>query len=130
MKGAIMAKKRKTKAQKAEEAREAEEARLKELRGNYCFHRNKVANKEAWDAACRDYATRHFGENPTPEEWLEAALNTTCDRCDGSGRYQWGAQVNGRMTNSGPCFRCKSKGYFTDDDHRRNWGYDNHLKAV
>lgn len=123
--------KRKTKAQMAEEIRVAEEeANKKALRERYAYFRNKVGNKKAWDMACAEYAKNKFGDNPTPEQWVEAAEYTTCDRCDGSGRYQWGTQVNGRMPYSGPCFRCKSKGYFTDEDHRRNWGYDNHLKVI
>jgi hypothetical protein len=53
-----------------------------------------------------------------------------CENCHGSGVYRWGACINGVMTNVGPCFRCESKGYHTVADRRRNWGYDQHRRAV
>lgn len=35
------------------------------------------------------------------------------------------AVVNGKPTGpGGVCFRCQGKGYQTDEDRRRNWGYD------
>jgi hypothetical protein len=64
----------------------------------------------------------------TPVGWIEAikTIQTECDKCSGSGTYQWGACINGRMTHSGSCFRCEGKGYQTMDDFRRNRGYDQH----
>lgn len=132
--------KRKTKAQMAEEIRvaeekKAEEVRLADLREKYSkFRQNALygATSEEWNEAVATYAKDHFGDKPTPEQWVEAAEKaaTKCDRCNGSGRVEWGACVNGRMTNSGTCYRCAGKGYFTQDDHHRNRIYDNHRKVI
>jgi uncharacterized paraquat-inducible protein A len=72
------------------------------------------------------------GDNPTPEQWVEAAekATTVCDACHGSGRYQWGACINGRMQHSGPCFRCQSKGRQGQADYKRNAYYDNHRRII
>jgi hypothetical protein len=35
-----------------------------------------------------------------------------CWRCNGTGVYQWGASINGRMTHQGPCFKCIGGGEF------------------
>ncbi len=88
---------------------------------------------------CRDRVAYHYGreeadslikaKNPvTPVEWIEAArtVKHTCPKCNGRKVYEWGACVNGRMTHSGPCFRCEGKGYLNFDDMRRCIGYDNH----
>ena len=48
-----------------------------------------------------------------------------CDRCGGTGRYRWGAIVNGKATHEGPCYRCEGKGKQTVADQKRNYGYDN-----
>lgn len=34
----------------------------------------------------------------------------TCDRCNGSGFYVWGAVVNGNPTHGGTCFKCGGSG--------------------
>ena len=34
----------------------------------------------------------------------------TCEKCKGSGRYSWGASINGQMSKSGPCYSCKGTG--------------------
>lgn len=73
-----------------------------------------------------------LGEDPTPADWLEAgkAARVRCPSCRGSGVYQWGACVNGRMTHSGPCFRCQGTGKQGQEDFCRNRCYDNHRKVV
>lgn len=53
----------------------------------------------------------------------------TCGKCYGSGVYQWGASVNGRMTGSGPCHSCGGKGKQTAGDIRRNEAYNRHKLA-
>ena len=81
---------------------------------------------EEFDVKVRELATKD-NPTPTPEQWVEAAKKVTCvcDACRGTGRYQWGASINGVMQHSGPCFRCQSKGKQTQEDFTRNWGYDN-----
>lgn len=67
----------------------------------------------------------------TPEEYLAVAAGVTCEceRCQGTGRYSWGASVNGKMSHTGDCFRCSGKGYQDQDDFRRNRAYDRHAIA-
>ena len=48
---------------------------------------------------------------------------TPCEKCGGTGRYGWGAVVNGKPSHSGECFACEGKGHQTDADRRRNWSY-------
>lgn len=57
---------------------------------------------------------------------MMAADRPKCGHCQGTGIYRWGASINGVMTHSGDCYRCQGKGWQSDDDRRRNWGYDNH----
>lgn len=57
---------------------------------------------------------------------IAASTKVTCTHCGGTGVYKWGASVNGVMTHSGPCYQCEGKGYQTDADQRRNWGYQNY----
>lgn len=52
-----------------------------------------------------------------------------CDRCRGSGVYGWGAVVNGKISHSGPCFRCHGTGTQDARDMRRNNAYDRHAIA-
>jgi hypothetical protein len=70
--------------------------------------------------------------NPVPQDYVDAARKVTCrcPNCSSTGRFQWGASVNGRMTHSGPCFRCNGKGRQNAEDGKRNWGYDNHRRVV
>lgn len=108
----------------------AAEAETDILRGAFRkLMRNALhcATKEEWMSAVKALA----GDNPTPEDWVRAAeqATTKCDRCGGTGTYQWGACVNGHMTHSGCCFRCEGKGHHTQEDYRRNWGYDGRIKA-
>lgn len=52
--------------------------------------------------------------------------NRKCDHCAGSGEY-WvraeGFSEHGKY-NRAVCFRCGGKGRQSDDDRKRNWGYD------
>lgn len=72
---------------------------------------------------------RLAGEKPSPQDWVTAAerATTKCDACV-NGVYSWGAQVNGRMTHSGPCFRCQGKGRQGQADYTRNRHYDSHRR--
>ena len=54
-------------------------------------------------------ADTYKGPNPYATE-----DGRTCEKCQGSGVYGWGASVNGRMSRSGPCFACGGKGKQTD----------------
>ena len=36
----------------------------------------------------------------------------TCPRCHGTGVYGWGAVVNGKIANSGPCYACQGGGQY------------------
>ncbi len=67
----------------------------------------------------------------TPVEWIMSIKRLTCmcERCRGTGEYAWGACVNGKMTNTGPCFRCNGKGIMNFDDMRRCKAYDNYAIA-
>lgn len=56
---------------------------------------------------------------------LGRTIRTRCERCAGTGQFITGS-MNGVPTGpGGPCFRCAGKGYQTDADERRNYGYDN-----
>lgn len=51
-------------------------------------------------------------------------MTARCDTgCRGTGTYGWGAFVNGAPAHSGPHYHCGGRGYVTDADLRRNWGY-------
>ena len=50
----------------------------------------------------------------------------TCEKCRGSGVYQWGAVINGQCTKSGPCHSCKGTGRQTCRDIARNHSYNVH----
>lgn len=70
---------------------------------------------------------------PRPADWLKAATAATvpCWRCRGTGIYQWGpASINGVMQHSGECYRCQGKGRQGQEDFRRNFGYDSHIRVV
>lgn len=49
-----------------------------------------------------------------------------CCKCQGSGLYQWGACVNGKMTHGGPCFSCKGTGQQSQRQIRTNIAYNVH----
>lgn len=120
-----------TEARKVKRKAKVEDSTVQKLREEFRkLMRNALhcASKDEWMAAVRKLA----GDNPTPEQWVEAARKATtkCDRCTGSGQYQWGACVNGKMTHSAQCYRCQGKGHFNQEDYRRNWGYDQHIKVL
>ena len=49
-----------------------------------------------------------------------------CCKCKGTGTYKWGASVNGKMTNAGPCHSCGGTGKQTKKDINRNHAYNRH----
>lgn len=49
-----------------------------------------------------------------------------CEKCRGTGRYSWGAVVNGQPTKSGQCHSCGGTGKQTARDIRRNHAYNRH----
>jgi DnaJ-class molecular chaperone len=49
-----------------------------------------------------------------------------CSKCSGTGRYVWGAIVNGKATHSGECKSCLGKGTQTWSDIGRNRAYNRH----
>lgn len=49
-----------------------------------------------------------------------------CAKCKGTGRYSWGAVVNGKASKSGQCFSCGGTGKQTVRDIRRNETYNRH----
>lgn len=110
-----------------------------ELRAEYRNIRNKFLRwfgKDEVDAAIRCKAAQLMVDRGkrsiSPELWVEAIKKVTlrCDHCDGSGEYRWGACVNGKMTHSGTCFRCKGKGRMNADDAARTATYHTHLRVV
>ena len=54
------------------------------------------------------------------------AVPGECEKCRGTGLYQWGACVNGKMTHSGPCWSCRGTGKQSKADIKRNHGYNWH----
>lgn len=100
-------------------------AEFKRLRDNAAYE----VDAEVWLAEVERIARElSKGEEPLPHQWVMAAERATvkCGRCNGSGLYQWGACVNGKMTHSGPCFRCEGKGQQGQADFARNQAYDRH----
>lgn len=89
---------------------------------------------DIWFAAVKALLVKRGIEpdKASAEEWLAAAKDaeTRCAICKGTGRYCWGACVNGVMSKSGPCYRCNSKGTQGQADYRRNFGYDNHRRVI
>ena len=65
------------------------------------------------------------GETPTPSDWVQAARHATtrCDRCHGSGVYNWGGTVNGKPVHTGTCYQCGGVGRQGQDDYKRNYGH-------
>ena len=107
----------------------ATEAKVEDLRAEFRFLRRNalhIMTKEQFDEevakACPTSA----------QEFVKAArkAKVVCNRCRGTGTYVWGAVVNGVPSHSGPCFRCKGKGYQDQADARRNFGYDMHRSVV
>jgi hypothetical protein len=55
----------------------------------------------------------------------EVGVDGTCRRCAGTGRFITYMENGVPKGPGGPCFRCDGKGFQTEADQRRNWGYDN-----
>lgn len=53
-----------------------------------------------------------------------------CVKCKGTGRYGWGASINGRMQFSGKCHSCGGTGQQTGRDIKRNEAYNRHKIAT
>jgi hypothetical protein len=69
---------------------------------------------------------RALGRTIRQDRPTSQPLRETCERCAGTGQFITGT-LNGKPTGpGGPCFRCGGKGYQTDADRRRNYGYDNY----
>lgn len=49
-----------------------------------------------------------------------------CAKCKGSGVYQWGASVNGKMQHGGPCYSCQGTGKQNYRQIKRNQAYNRH----
>lgn len=53
-----------------------------------------------------------------------------CGKCRGTGRYSWGASVNGKMANSGTCYSCRGTGNQTTRQIRVNRTYNRYKIAA
>ncbi len=59
-----------------------------------------------------------------PKEESQKKGRERCKECAGMGQFITHV-VNGKPTGPGGiCFRCNGKGFQTDADRKRNWGYD------
>jgi DnaJ-class molecular chaperone len=54
----------------------------------------------------------------------------TCCKCKGTGVYRWGAQLNGKLANSGTCFSCSGTGRQDARQIKRNHAYNRHKLAA
>ncbi len=54
----------------------------------------------------------------------EVGENGKCRRCAGTGQFITYVENGVPKGPGGICFRCGGKGVQTEDDQRRNWGYD------
>ena len=52
-----------------------------------------------------------------------------CGKCKGTGKYRWGAIVNGRPSKEGDCNSCRGRGEQTAADIARNNSYNRHKLA-
>lgn len=55
---------------------------------------------------------------------------TKCTRCAGTGKFVTYMENGVPKGPGGPCFRCGGKGYQTEADARRNYGYDVYGRRV
>ncbi len=55
---------------------------------------------------------------------VPAAAPGTCPKCRGTGRYSWGATINGNPAHSGTCFSCRGTGRQDIGQIRRNVAYN------
>lgn len=49
-----------------------------------------------------------------------------CAKCGGTGRYRWGAVINGKSQHEGPCYSCGGTGQQQHRDIMRNRAYNRH----
>lgn len=62
-------------------------------------------------------------------EWLDRVQRAKCD-CSHGVYYGRGYVENGVFKGTtGTCFRCGGKGYQTNGDRKRNYGYDMHRRV-
>ena len=60
----------------------------------------------------------------------EKPKQVKCSACAGTGQYITHVENGVPKGPGGICFRCGGKGYQTEADKRRNWGYDIHRRIV
>lgn len=67
-------------------------------------------------------------EDARPLDFVTAAqmVAVPCARCAGTGEFITYVENGVPKGPGGICFRCEGKGYQTDADRRRNYGYDNY----
>ena len=53
-------------------------------------------------------------------------VKARCGRCAGTGQFITYVENGVPKGPGGPCFRCGGKGFTTNADRRRNYGYDNY----
>lgn len=56
-------------------------------------------------------------------------VSTSCDRCGGTGRYVWGAIINGVAQYSGTCYKCNGSGIMFRNEYERTAEVEELLKA-
>jgi len=49
-----------------------------------------------------------------------------CIKCRGTGKYEWGTCINGKMQFSGTCYSCGGTGKQEVRDIKRNEAYNRH----
>lgn len=54
------------------------------------------------------------------------SIDQRCHRCGGTGQFITYVENGVPRGPGGKCYRCGGKGYQTETDRRRNWGYDNY----
>ena len=57
-------------------------------------------------------------------------LRAVCRRCCGTGSFITRMENGVPKGPGGICYRCNGKGYQTEADGRRNYGYDNFYQRV
>ena len=56
-----------------------------------------------------------------------AVVNTKpgpCEKCGGTGVYNWGGTINGKPRKSGTCYSCRGSGYQDQAQRQRNACYN------
>jgi hypothetical protein len=71
-------------------------------------------------AAAAQVSDHSHAAQPSNGAVRDAVIRLRCAKCSGSGRYG----------EDGDCYRCEGKGYQTEADRRRNWGYAQFNKPV